>query len=97
MDSKILQLMESANPQDRKKAIRMLAQVGGKESLRYLGLMYKQDDDPEVKDLAIQAGKLIKKQETEAAVASTPAPAAAPAARNTPAFKDEDEEADDEP
>lgn len=76
MDSKILQLMESANPQDRKKAIKMLAQTGGQEALRYLGQIYKQESDPEIKELAINAGKYIKKQE-----ASGTAPAPQPAAK----------------
>ena len=64
MDSRILQLIESANPQDRKKAVQMLAKMGGPEAIRYLGIIYKQETDSEVKDLAVQAGKYIKKQQT---------------------------------
>lgn len=64
MDSKILELMESANPQDRKRAIQMLAKMGGPEAIRYLGLIYKQESDPELKELAVSAGKYIKRQQT---------------------------------
>jgi hypothetical protein len=93
MDSKILQLMESADPQDRKKAVKMLAQVGGQEAIRALGTIYKQDSDPEVKDLAIQAGKYIKKQEALGAAPAAPQPSyRAPVVED----EDEDEEAVDE-
>jgi hypothetical protein len=64
MDSQITRLLESSSPQDRKKAIKMMANVGGQEVLRTLAWLYKNDNDPEVRQLAIDAGKAIKKQET---------------------------------
>src|SRR5688500_999956 len=70
MDSKILQLIESANPADRKKAIQMLAKMGGPEAIRYLGIIYKQESDPEVKALTVSPGKYIKKQQTSENVAA---------------------------
>lgn len=88
MDSKILQLIESTDPLDRKKAIQMLAKMGGPEAIRTLGIIYKQDDDAEVKDLAIQAGKYIKKQ--QAKEVAPVQPAAAP-------FIEDDEEAEPQP
>jgi hypothetical protein len=91
MDSRILQLIESANPQDRKKAIQMLAKLGGPEAIRTLGMIYKQETDSEVKDLAVQAGKYIKKQQTGEN-------AAAQVAVRAPVVSSyEDEEEDDEP
>ena len=74
MDSKILQLIESADPLDRKKAVQMLAKMGGPEAIRYLGIIYKRDHDAEVKDLAVQAGKYIKRQQAKEVAQSIAAP-----------------------
>lgn len=63
MDSQITQLLESTNPQDRKKAITLLTNMGGQEALRALAGIYKYDEDSVLRELALQAGKHIKKQE----------------------------------
>jgi hypothetical protein len=66
MDTKITQLLNSSDVQDRKKAVRLLAQTGTQEALRVLAGVYKNDPDPEVKQLALKAGKHIKTQEVPA-------------------------------
>jgi len=88
MDSKILQLIESADPLDRKKAVQMLAKMGGPEAIRYLGIIYKQDHDAEVKDLAVQAGKYIKRQQAKEV---------APAPTSAAPFIEDDEEDEPQP
>lgn len=92
MDSRILQLIESANPQDRKKAIQMLAKMGGPEAIRTLGMIYKQETDPELKELAVSAGKYIKKQQT-GENAAPPMPVRAPIVES---YEEDDEPEQDE-
>lgn len=63
MDDQILDLLASENPNDRKRAVKALAQSGEAEALDYLADAYKFEDDPEVKALIVKAGKYIKKQQ----------------------------------
>jgi hypothetical protein len=76
MDSQITLLLESTSPQDRKKAIKMLVQHGGSETLVALGRLYKSEQDAEIKELALKAGRYLKKQQAEASdeVTDYPAP-----------------------
>lgn len=94
MEAQITLLLESTNPQDRKQAIRALAKMGGQEALRTLAGVYKYDEDPDLRELAIQAGKYIKKQTT----AESTLPPAANAAPSYYRYAPEVEEAvEDEP
>jgi hypothetical protein len=61
MDNQIKFLLGSIRPRDRKKAIEMLIKVGDEEALRALASLYKTETDPEIKELAIKAGKEIKR------------------------------------
>lgn len=63
MDDTILKLMDSAEPKDRKRAIKLLIEDGTQEALKYLAVMYKTDSDPEIRDLAVKAGRYVKKQQ----------------------------------
>jgi hypothetical protein len=63
MDNAILNLMDSSNPKDRKRAIKALIDDGSQEALKYLAKIYKTDSDPEIRDLAMKAGRYVKKQQ----------------------------------
>ncbi|MCU0512292.1 MAG: HEAT repeat domain-containing protein [Anaerolineae bacterium] len=63
MDQTILTLMDSGNPLDRKRAIKALIQQGDQEALKYLATLYKTDPEPEIRELAVKAGRYIKKQQ----------------------------------
>ncbi|MCS6836917.1 MAG: HEAT repeat domain-containing protein [Anaerolineae bacterium] len=71
MDEQILRWLDSPNTEDRKRAIKKLAQSGDRQALRYLSAIYKTDPDNEVRELAVKAGKYINQQLN--AAASTPA------------------------
>jgi hypothetical protein len=62
MDEQTKQLLNSRNPDDRKKAIRIMAQSKDESALPYLAALYKTETDPEIKDLVVQAGRYIRKQ-----------------------------------
>lgn len=72
MDSQITLLLESPRPQDRKKAIEMLAKLGDPEAFRILARIYKNDPDQEVRDLAVKAGKEIKRATSTQEVSRIP-------------------------
>ena len=61
MDPRIIEALKSRDPEERKKAVRALAQTQTTESLRYLATIYKKDPDASVRELAIKAGRHIKK------------------------------------
>lgn len=63
MNDEILRLLDSPNSADRKKAIKLMAQSADESALPYLGALYKTDSDPEIRELAVQAGRYIKKQQ----------------------------------
>lgn len=65
MDPRILQALKSRDPEERKKAVKALAQIHTQEALRYLATIYKTDPDPDVRELAIKAGRHVKKSRAE--------------------------------
>jgi HEAT repeat protein len=91
MNDEIFQLLRSKNPDDRKQAIRELAQLRDREVLRYLATVYKEDPDAEVRDMAIRAGKYVKKQleagewttDPVSSTANAPAKTSSPARTST--------------
>jgi len=63
MNEEILILLESSNPADRKRAIRMMVKSEVHEdALRRLAAIYKNDPDADVREMAIAAGRHIKKE-----------------------------------
>ncbi len=60
-DPRIFQSLRSKDPEERKKGVKALAQTGEREALRYLATIYKQDPDPGVRQLALDAGKHVKR------------------------------------
>lgn len=60
-DPRIFKLLKSTDPEERKDGVRALARTGEREALRYLATIYKEDADPGVRELALQAGQHIKK------------------------------------
>jgi hypothetical protein len=68
MDQHILNLLDSPDGADRKEAIKLLVKDGSDEALKYLSALYKTETDPEIKQLAVKAGKLIRKRQQENAM-----------------------------
>ena len=64
-DPRIFQLLKSDDPEERKKGIKALARTGDREALRYLATIYKEDPEPDVRDLALKAGQHIKNMGTK--------------------------------
>jgi hypothetical protein len=62
IDQNIIKLTKDRNPEERKRAVKLLAQTANTESLPYLADLYKNDPDAEVRELALKAGRYIKKQ-----------------------------------
>lgn len=62
MDERILQLLESDDPQNRKRAVAALAKSGDPDALQLLARAFKREDDQEVKQLIVKAGKYLKQQ-----------------------------------
>lgn len=62
-DPIIFQSLKSRDPEERKKGVIALGRVKDREAWRYLATIYKNDPDPLVRDLALQAGKYIKHME----------------------------------
>jgi hypothetical protein len=62
MNSEIQRLLDSSNAADRKRAIQMLAKSNSEKALPYLGALYKTDPDPELRDLAVKAGRYLRQQ-----------------------------------
>lgn len=66
MDNRILKLLESSNPEDRKRAIKAMAKSEtSEEALRKLVSIYKTDPDPDVQQLALAAGRRIRQMQKE--------------------------------
>ncbi|MDQ7027852.1 MAG: HEAT repeat domain-containing protein [Anaerolineae bacterium] len=61
LDSRIVEALKSQDPEERKKAVRALGQTTSSEALRYLATIYKKDPDEGVRNLAIKAGRHVKK------------------------------------
>jgi hypothetical protein len=62
MGDEIKRLMNSPNPDDRRTAIRKLAEWGDESALPYLSAIYKTDSDPAIRELAAKAGRYIRHQ-----------------------------------
>lgn len=78
VDQRLLKQLDSSDVNTRKKAIRALAQTKDPDAIQYLAAVFKSDPDPEVRDMALKAGKYIRKNAEEAGPIQ---PTAAPAAR----------------
>lgn len=60
MSDEIKRLMDSPNVEDRKRAVRKLAETHDESALTFLGIIYKTDTSPEVRELASKAGRYLK-------------------------------------
>lgn len=79
MTPQINELLNSGDPNDRKRTVRMMAQSAGPAALPYLAALYKTDPDPDIRAV-VQAGRYIKAQQQSAQRPSAPAtPPPAPA------------------
>jgi hypothetical protein len=65
IDQQIINMLDDPNPQVREKAVKQLAKTQSQEAVQYLAVVYKTDDDPDVRELARKAGLYIKKKATE--------------------------------
>ena len=63
MKDEILNLLDSTDPRDRKRAIAWMVNNPDEQSLRYLSVLYKSDPDPEIRELAVKAGRRIKRDQ----------------------------------
>lgn len=64
-DSKIFQALRSLDPEERKKGVIALGRSQNREAFRYLATIYMDDLDDSVRQLALDAGKHIKRMEIE--------------------------------
>lgn len=62
MDAKIFELLKNKDPEERKKGVRALAQSENREAIPILAKIYTQDPDEEVREMALRAGRHVKKQ-----------------------------------
>ena len=62
-DPEIFTALKSPISAERKKGVIALGRIKDREAWRYLATIYKNDPDPLVRDLALQAGKYIKHME----------------------------------
>lgn len=58
----LIELLESRNPDDRKRAIAGIAKSGDGRGLRYLAAVHKNDPEPALRELAVKAGRYLKKE-----------------------------------
>ncbi|MDX2076966.1 MAG: HEAT repeat domain-containing protein [bacterium] len=65
IDPRILQALESNDPDKRKKAVAYLAKSLDREALPHLARVYKTDKDPQIRELAKKAGAYIQKNAPE--------------------------------
>jgi hypothetical protein len=65
IDQQLIDMLDDPNPQVRIRAVKQLAKTQSQDAVRYLAVVYKSDDDPEVRELARKAGLYIKKKMTE--------------------------------
>jgi tetratricopeptide (TPR) repeat protein len=92
-----LELLKSANPTDRKKGIKLVAQMGNEKALRVLMKIYKEDEDPEVSAYAKKGAEFVAKKIREAESEPEPEPAPPPPpAKPEPAADDDDDEEEGE-
>lgn len=60
IDSRIIKMLASPNAENRRKAIKALAQTKDQAALPYLAKVYRDDADKEIRELARKAGIYIK-------------------------------------
>lgn len=92
IDERIIKALQHPDSDKRKQAVMLLAKTRDPEALKHLARVYREDDDPAVRDLARKGGLYIKKHAP--AAASPPVPAAqrrAPLPDDMEAEADEDE------
>jgi len=65
IDRDLVEMLDSSDPEDRIFAVKAMAKSKNPEYLQYLASVYKTDYDPQVKELALKAGKYIKKMAAE--------------------------------
>ena len=87
IDDRLIQALSHPDADKRKQAVMLLAKTRDPEALKHLARVYRQDDDPAVRDLARKGGLYIKKH---APAAATP-PTTAPLPADMEAEADEDE------
>jgi len=64
MDSQIQRLLDSSDPNERIQGIKLLAKEMPDNAITILSAIYKTDSDPNVRDMAVKAGKYIKKNQS---------------------------------
>lgn len=65
MIDNLLNQLNSRDPEQRKKAIKGLAQTKDRAALKYLAAIVKTESNPEIRDLALKAGRYIQKHAAE--------------------------------
>lgn len=73
IDDRLLDLLVDDDVATRKRAVMELAKTKDREALKYLAEIFREDPDPEVRDLARKGGLYIKKHLESAAPARPPA------------------------
>lgn len=61
VSAKLLNQLQSPLPNERKNAIKAIAQTKDPDALPHLAQVFRNDDDPEIRELARKAGVYIKK------------------------------------
>ena len=61
----ILELLQSSNPKDRIQAIKEIARTEDPSLLKELARVHKEDHDPEVREVALKAGRYIRSKQRE--------------------------------
>lgn len=80
IDDSLIALLEHRDPAQRKKAVQGLAQSRNAEALPYLMMVYKNDADPHIRELAHKAGIYIRKNAPAASPSSKRSTTSTPAA-----------------
>lgn len=62
LDPKIFEYLKKSDPEERKKAVKALAQTEDKSAIPVLAKIYEKDPDADVREMALRAGRHIKKQ-----------------------------------
>ncbi|MAU10110.1 MAG: hypothetical protein CL607_09835 [Anaerolineaceae bacterium] len=63
----ILELLHSSDPKDRIRAIKEIARTEDPSLLTQLALIHKNDHDPEVREMALKAGRYIRSKQQKVA------------------------------
>lgn len=79
IDDELLDMLESPSAETRKQAVMALAKTKSRDALKYLATVYRDDRDPEIRELARKGGLYIKKHLTDAAATRSLPPEDPPA------------------